>query len=630
MNRSFAPLLLAFPGVSLLQPLLQQGTPPQASAPSRAELVARDARVSFARVSAARARAELECELGETSRCAALMALGASGRPEDVMVLEASAKPAADRNPRERRAAVLALGELGDAGIDGLIRLLRGDFAGVEEALVLALVQAGMRPEAELGSSRAHALVQELASGPESRLAQIARELLPMTAGAEAPAALSIFDERLELRWQAAKRYGFVDAARYQDLLLSGLLENDAFLDRLVVAASRRIDGALVRGHLLELLRERPSTELVRTAASFVPGALDELFAAGEWAPEGAEQWSALVAEIERSHNEKLAERLLQAAFASGGDPSSEESEREDLQMRAGIALLRTGFQPDPKRIQAFAEKADRPWKIKFLESAGDLRETWIVPILGRSLERGSDHETAAAATVAMARLGHPTAIEHLEQMLVQPSGPERGALLAALARVAFDRRVIRWIGRGLELPDLTGEEAFSLELAYALGGGLRDHAPLRRFLEDADPSDPRRALVVRALAQRPSPADLERMRVLFPTEDRDLDQELAVALLEARDPAVLGLFRAVLWKGDWNRSLLAGGALLDVLGAGAFVDELASPPMGSQPADLRRVGFALGEFGGLPAVEGLARKRTESDPALQGAVLGALSTRGM
>ncbi len=616
MKRSVAPGFLAFLGVSLPQ----QGTPPQVPSPTRAELVARDARVSFTRVSADRARAELESDLGEPSRCAALTALGAGGRSEDVPRLEASAKPAAEGRLREQRAAVLALGELGDAGIDALIRLLRSDVTDLEEALILALVQAG--------NARARALVQELASGPESRLAQIARELLPMAEGAdgaEAPAALVLFDERLELRWQAAKRYGFIDGARYKDLWLAEFLEDEAFLDGLVVAASRRLDGALVRGHLLELLRERPSTDLVRTAASFVPGALDELFGAGEWAPEGAEQWAALVAEVEESHNEKSAARLLQEAFESGG-----QSFDENLQMRAGIALLRTGFVPDPERIEAFAEKADRPWKLLLLEAAGDRHETWLVPILGRSLERGSDHETAAVATVALARLGHPPAIESVERLFAQPESSERRALLAALSRVAFDRRVLRWISRGLELPDLTDAEAFSLELAYALGGGLRDRARLRRFLEDADPADPRRAAVVRALAQRPSPADLERLRGLFPTEDYDLDQELAVALLEARDPAVLGLFRSVLWKGDWNRSLLAGGALFDVLGAGAFVDELASPPLGAQPADLRRVGFALGEFGGLGAVEDLARKRADSDPALQGAVLGALSARGI
>jgi hypothetical protein len=39
-------------------------------------------------------------------------------------------------------------------------------------------------------------------------------------------------------------------------------------------------------------------------------------------------------------------------------------------------------------------------------------------------------------------------------------------------------------------------------------------------------------------------------------------------------------------------------------------------------------VGFALGEWGGLTAVEPLARVRMEGDPVLQGALLGALVNR--
>ncbi len=52
------------------------------------------------------------------------------------------------------------------------------------------------------------------------------------------------------------------------------------------------------------------------------------------------------------------------------------------------------------------------------------------------------------------------------------------------------------------------------------------------------------------------------------------------------------------------------------------------SPPAGATEADVRRLGFALGQWGGLPTVEALARRRNGGDPALQGALLGALTTR--
>ena len=56
--------------------------------------------------------------------------------------------------------------------------------------------------------------------------------------------------------------------------------------------------------------------------------------------------------------------------------------------------------------------------------------------------------------------------------------------------------------------------------------------------------------------------------------------------------------------------------------------DELASAPTEARPEDLRRIGYALGQWGGLAAVEALARRRGSGDPALQGAYLGALATR--
>ncbi|NUP96488.1 MAG: hypothetical protein HUU28_10035, partial [Planctomycetaceae bacterium] len=43
---------------------------------------------------------------------------------------------------------------------------------------------------------------------------------------------------------------------------------------------------------------------------------------------------------------------------------------------------------------------------------------------------------------------------------------------------------------------------------------------------------------------------------------------------------------------------------------------------------DLRRVGFALGEWGGVNEVEWLSARISPAEPALQGAVLGALGQR--
>jgi hypothetical protein len=107
-----------------------------------------------------------------------------------------------------------------------------------------------------------------------------------------------------------------------------------------------------------------------------------------------------------------------------------------------------------------------------------------------------------------------------------------------------------------------------------------------------------------------------------------ELDVELALALVRARDPSALAILRAALWSDSWNRSVLAGGLLERARGASGLADELDSPPPGASTQDLRRVGFSIGEWGGLSAVEALARRRSEGDPALQGALLGALAAR--
>jgi hypothetical protein len=60
------------------------------------------------------------------------------------------------------------------------------------------------------------------------------------------------------------------------------------------------------------------------------------------------------------------------------------------------------------------------------------------------------------------------------------------------------------------------------------------------------------------------------------------------------------------------------------------LVDELSRPPRQATSADLRRVGFAVGVWGGLAEVDHLAKQLrfNSGHPALQGALLGALTQR--
>jgi hypothetical protein len=137
---------------------------------------------------------------------------------------------------------------------------------------------------------------------------------------------------------------------------------------------------------------------------------------------------------------------------------------------------------------------------------------------------------------------------------------------------------------------------------------------------------------IVRALRRHPTSEDLEVMRKVFPSVAGEhlLDRELALALIEHGEPEVMPLLRTALWTMDRDVSLLAAGLIASVSGVRTLVDELRVPPRTATSGDLRRVGFAIGEWGGVEAVTALARdlRWSSGDPALQGALLGVLSTR--
>ena len=151
----------------------------------------------------------------------------------------------------------------------------------------------------------------------------------------------------------------------------------------------------------------------------------------------------------------------------------------------------------------------------------------------------------------------------------------------------------------------------------------------LRALVRDARSPSAWRVRAVRLLAPVVEEEDLAVLRASFPVEDDlELNIELALALLQQRDAAALEVLRTAVWEPSWNRSILAAGVLIRVAGEYVVIDELDSPPPAATEADVRRLGFALGQWGGLPTVEALARRRNEGDPALQGALLGALTTR--
>jgi hypothetical protein len=143
-------------------------------------------------------------------------------------------------------------------------------------------------------------------------------------------------------------------------------------------------------------------------------------------------------------------------------------------------------------------------------------------------------------------------------------------------------------------------------------------------------PTGERRYLLVRALSRRPTPQDLEVMTDLFPQPGEEaLNLELATSLAALSSPVVRPLLRAALWQGEFDVSILAGFLMAAADGDRSLIEEIRRPPPGATVGDLRRVGFALGEWGGVEALSKLSRQTgSAAGPEMQGALLGALASR--
>lgn len=567
-----------------------------------------DARLSFSAQAAARARALLDSAPPRPEeRALALYTLGAAGERGELGRL---ASAASDGSAPERRAALFAIGLLGDDGLATLLRLRDRDARGVEGPLAFAFLLAGRE-----GSTLARQSLEQMAREPgvlgDAALLCLQAEEGALALDDAAPARLHD-----EMRWRAARRFGLVDGRRWQGVVQERLLADGTFLDRVVLAAARDLDRGILRVHLGELLLEAPGPDVLALAATLFPDELVEAFGAGGWSRPTREAAEALLAAIDEAHAERPARPLLEALLR----------DRPELSAWTGRLIFRAGGDlPWPwfvDRIeQGSAEEQER-----LVEACGDRGDRLLARDLATFVVEHRDLPIFGEGVVALVRLGNADAQEVLDRALASGPSRERTAVLTALAGVQHDGRLSRSAQKALAREDLEPELRLALELGRAANGQPGSHAALRAALESGV-GDP--VLLVRALAVRPEAEDLALLRRMFPTGDSlDLDAELALALVRHRDPATALLLRQALWEPRWNTSLLAGGLLVRVSGAEALLDELDAAPPTTTEGDRRRVGFAIGEWGGLAAVERLARTRGESDPGLQGAVLGALAQR--
>jgi hypothetical protein len=570
-------------------------------------LVARNKRVEFPARSITSAQALLRADdTFEEDRAAAWLALGAAGALSERTRIE---KVARNGFGIERRAAVLALGGMGPGGEVVLTELLNDPEILIPECALLALSSSRSRS--------AMARVDMIARDNTHPLSEAAQRLIVFAANPDSSEPSRIGRVILELRWRAAREFGLVDGQKWSTLKVRELSSDPLFVREVILRSAADVGEPAVKDHLLVELTSGEGTGRLRAAVQVMPRETSNLVHYSLWSPTDAASWDAILKEIDAQEIETLCFELI----ARATEVPEVRYHALALSMRTGRGDLAALRAVEPAQLSV----DERVWLCDAMAATGE--SEWTKPL--SRLRADPDSEVRSAALLAQFRLGQEKAKNELENVVGDVSHADHAALVKLLCRFASHPE----IGVVLEdaLTDAHGDE--EIDVAAALSRQGRAYArPLVRaaLSREVDPSGPRVRELVEALARHVTPEDHATLTRLFPSEDFALNVELAVALIRLREPSVAPLLRAAMWSAPWDLSCLAGGVLQRVSGAQDLLDEIDRPPPEATSGDLRRVGYAIGEWGGLEAVSRLARRLPSGsgNPALQGALLGALAAR--
>ncbi len=577
--------------------------------------VARDRRTGFDTGSAQAARLDLGTfRPGDPRRAVALVTLGAAGA---VFERQALMTAAAEGVLEDRVAALLALGELGPGLGDGLGVLER--FAVAESGQLQAACLVAL---ARANAPAARAVLARLASG-EGVLATLARDVMAHAIDPAASPPPAQWQQLYALRWEGARRYGTVDGRPWRIVRVDELALDNAFLEQLVLLCAPDLSSAAARDLLLELVLSRSrALGRIDAAVQLFPAELEQLVDSGVWRPANRAEWLRLVEEIVRREDwRRFPTTLGQAAVLQDARP-----------LVAGF-MQRAGGPFEEALLDAFDsdDARDRANAAYSVGAAGLVDHTATL----RELSRDPEPWVAASALAARVRMGESAAVRELEEFFAEAEArrPARmtGYLCEYLERALPDEDVLQVLER--ISPTLEGADRLNVEALLVLGARTADTRYLRESLASLDPNTPETFRVIRALGHQPKPEDLEALAGAFPFDGSGIaNLHAARALVLGRHRSVDPLLAGAVWRLDLELALLAAGTVYETRGAQLLRQWVARPPAFATDEDLRRVGFALGEWGGPREVEALrADLGTASgaeEPALQGALLGMLSAR--
>ncbi len=548
--------------------------------------LARDKQVTFTPRSATDASAALDLRGGTSlRRAAAWVTLGCVGSPADRPRIEGQARTG---KGLQRQAAILALGEISADETALLASFAEEPDVQSSEAAMLALLRSRRPAGAERVEGIAH-----LTSDPRAATAAALLAFQRDPSLENVPRAARLW---VDLRWEAARVFGGVDGQSFSVRRIDKLAASPAFVSEVVLRAGARLPGIAPKDHLLLILLEGSSPARLVAAVDASPRALSRLVDSGLWAPRDAGEWEVLLAEIERERAEASCPELLLRA-----------QDVLELRWRAKALLARA----DRVDIESFGaidvpalEEKDRVLACQVLGSIADPASRAILAHLAED----ASPAVRGTALAARFRLGDKSVAAAMDPIEEDRTRPEHAPLLESLCRnvreplVAF--RLEKYLRKAV------GAELATVAAALCEQGRSSGRTVVRSLLSlDSPPIGARRRLLVRALCRRPTAEDHEALAQTFPQPgEDDLNGELAVGLTLLGDPGIHPILRSALWSSGFD---------------------LEHPPSNARDGDLRRAGFALGEWGGIEALDALmAQAGSKGSPAVQGALLGVLGAR--
>ncbi|MFT7679359.1 MAG: HEAT repeat protein [Planctomycetota bacterium] len=588
-----------------------------------AALVEREARIGFTPASSTNALLAMDDPRQEELRPQALMTLGVLGSVSSRPLLEKFSQHGV---LQERCAAVLALGELG-AKVAGADLLLMELLADPEPSVAECALYSLLLTRPKVGRVRGEAYV----ASPDHPLNAVSQALMDWVDGKPTLAATPAL-RLLTLRWEAARSFGTIDGVSWRMLQIKRLTESEILLDSLILPRAAELGSSVVRDYLLELLLEREARPVVvRAAVIAMPAELDELIATGLWAPRSPEEWEALVDEAEVRGLFRSLPRALERA-----------AQVESLLARVAPHLA-SADERYFDAVDGLLGSRDAARRAQSAYAIGEARLTRFLPRLVR-LKEDKSVAVRAAATVARARLGDLDVLAELVELFIEGRDLHRGNfrerefLLEAMyktRRSSTTQLLLESLsGRMRDMTELAErQERASMLAIMRLGGHTVDTTKLQEFFGDRSFPKAQQIWLLEALGELPNATVQKLLEGAFPLDGGwRSNLPLVRALLDIGSESVAPLLQSAVWHGPTSRSVLAAALVEDEYGLLRLMQWIGKPPTGATSSDLRRVGYAVGLLGRLTAVDTLQRQlgaiAGAERPALQGALLGALTSR--